>query len=519
MMTYDILLAVQYASTVLMLVLCFIIAGKWKKPLHGWLFFYCITTLVNNASYLAIMQARTEEAAIFAIQISYLGRAFIPFALMNFVLILSNVKKRGYITFIMAAVHTITYFSVVGMRYVPLYYSSFSFSEDGLFPHLIHTNGVWHYVNDAAIIAYIVIGLVLLFCLLRKQKHPRRKKQIILIISAVFTDCIFYVLQFFHIVPGYDLTILGYSIATVILFIAIFRYDMLGTKELARDFVMDRVSDGVVITDENGTVVDYNRIAASIIPKLGSDPKEAIRDISTLIEENRSLDAGGKKYTPKEEEMTDENHVAGKVYMFSDDTEHYKRAEQLTREMMLALSKTVDAKDKYTNGHSIRVAAYSKEIAKRMGKTEEEQELIYEMGLLHDIGKIGVSGEIINKTGKLTDEEFSKIKEHTVIGYNILHQISVVPELADGARSHHERYDGNGYPDGLRGEQIPEAARIICLADCYDAMTSTRTYSKPKTQSEVRDEIERCKGTQFDPAIADVMISMIDSDVEFEMHE
>ena len=518
-MLYNVLLGVQYISTLLMLVLCVIITSKWKKPLHGWLFFYCITTLINNASYLAVMLARTEESAVLAIQISYLGRSFIPFALLHFVLVLSNVKIKKSITFSLAAVHSVTYFSVLLLDKVPLYYSSHSFVNEGLFPHFIHTNGIWHYVNDAFIFSYIIIGLVFLFKFLHKQKHPRRIKQVILIISAVFTDCTFYIVQFFHIIPGYDLTILGYTLATVILFIAIFRYDMLGTKELARDFVIDRVSEGVIITDENGNVVDFNQKAASIIPKIETEPKAAIKEISSMIAENISLDTGDKKYTPKEEDMVDDNHVAGKVYMFSDDTEHYKRAEKLTREMMLALSKTVDAKDRYTNGHSQRVARYSKEIARRMGKSRDEQELIYEMGLLHDIGKIGVSGEILNKTSRLTDEEFAKIKEHTVIGCNILRQITVVPELADGARNHHERFDGRGYPDGLEGEEIPEAARIICLADCYDAMTSTRTYSKPKTQQEVRSEIERCKGSQFDPEIADIMIAMIDSDIDFEMHE
>ena len=205
--------------------------------------------------------------------------------------------------------------------------------------------------------------------------------------------------------------------------------------------------------------------------------------------------------------------------MLSDDTQHYRRAEEMTREMMLALSKTVDAKDHYTNGHSQRVAKYAMEIARRMGKSPEEQEKIYEMGLLHDIGKIGVSEEILNKTTRLTDEEFAKIKQHTTIGYSILRQISVMPELAEGARSHHERYDGRGYPDGLKKDAIPQSARIICLADCYDAMTSTRTYSRAKQQDEVRAEIVRCKGSQFDPEIADIMISMIDDDTEYTMHE
>ena len=202
------------------------------------------------------------------------------------------------------------------------------------------------------------------------------------------------------------------------------------------------------------------------------------------------------------------------------EVKHQTRcAGRLTKEMMLALSKAVDAKDHYTNGHSERVAAYAAEIARRMGKSASEQEHIYEMGLMHDIGKIGVPEEIINKTSRLTDEEFEQIKKHTVIGSEILQQITEMPELSDGARSHHERYDGTGYPDGLKGTDIPEAARIICLADCYDAMTSTRTYSRPKAQATVRAEIKRCAGTQFDPEIAKVLLQMIDEDTDYIMTE
>ena len=192
--------------------------------------------------------------------------------------------------------------------------------------------------------------------------------------------------------------------------------------------------------------------------------------------------------------------------------------ERLSREVMLALSKAVDAKDHYTNGHSSRVAEYAKEIAKRMGKSEKEQEEIYELGLLHDIGKIGVSEEIINKEGRLTDEEFDEIKKHTLTGWEILKTITEIPWLSKGARWHHERYDGNGYPDGLKGKEIPEEARIICLADSYDAMTSKRSYSVPKSQKEVRDEIVRCSGTQFDPDIAIYLLEMIDEDTEFKLH-
>ena len=139
--------------------------------------------------------------------------------------------------------------------------------------------------------------------------------------------------------------------------------------------------------------------------------------------------------------------------------------------LRIVLAKSVDAKDLYMIGHSKRVAQYAREIARRLGKSEAEQCDIYAMGLLHDIGKIGVSEAIINKNGRLTDEEFAEIKKHPLKGYEILQKVKEIPALATVARWHHERYDGCGYPDGLSGETIPEEARIIAVADAYDAMT------------------------------------------------
>lgn len=196
-----------------------------------------------------------------------------------------------------------------------------------------------------------------------------------------------------------------------------------------------------------------------------------------------------------------------------------KEKTRLTLHVVQTLAEAIDAKDTYTNGHSGRVASYSKEIAKRLGYDEERQDEIYIMGLLHDVGKIGVSDQIINKPARLTDEEFAEMKTHPGVGSRILQKIREMPRLSYGARWHHERIDGRGYPDGLTGSEIPEEARIIAVADAYDAMTSNRSYRDLMPQSSVRAEIERGKGTQFDPKIADVMLAMIDEDTGYTMHE
>jgi HD-GYP domain-containing protein (c-di-GMP phosphodiesterase class II) len=141
------------------------------------------------------------------------------------------------------------------------------------------------------------------------------------------------------------------------------------------------------------------------------------------------------------------------------------------------------------------------------------------MGLLHDVGKIGIPDEIINKPGSLTKDEYEVIKSHPVEGERILNTISEMPDLATGARWHHERYDGKGYPDGIGGEDIPEEARIIAVADSYDAMTSRRSYRDALPQEKVRDELVKGKGTQFDPIFADVMLGLMDADKNYDMRE
>ncbi|MBQ8198761.1 MAG: response regulator [Lachnospiraceae bacterium] len=195
------------------------------------------------------------------------------------------------------------------------------------------------------------------------------------------------------------------------------------------------------------------------------------------------------------------------------------KIEDMNQKVIRALVRTIDAKDRYTNGHSLRVAEYSREIARRMNKSEKEQDNIYYAGLLHDIGKIRVPEEVINKPGKLTDEEYDQIKIHPVTSYHILKDIYEDKQISMGAKFHHERYDGNGYPNGLKGENIPEIARIIGVADTYDAMASNRSYRKALPQDVVRSEIEKGKGSQFDPEIADVMLSIIDEDTDYKLKE
>ncbi len=202
-----------------------------------------------------------------------------------------------------------------------------------------------------------------------------------------------------------------------------------------------------------------------------------------------------------------------------DEIQNYENREKNYRAMAINTIETIagaiDAKDEYTGGHSDRVGMYAQILAREMAAdydfSEEDILRIHYVGLVHDIGKIGVADDVLNKIGKLSEEELSLMKKHSEIGYEIMSSLgNIIEGLLDGVRHHHERFDGNGYPDGLEGTDIPLIARILALADSYDAMTSNRVYRMRLSDEEVRQEILDCAGTQFDPALAELFVRLID---------
>ena len=189
--------------------------------------------------------------------------------------------------------------------------------------------------------------------------------------------------------------------------------------------------------------------------------------------------------------------------------EKTKLVEKVSLNAIMVIANTIDAKDTYTSGHSVRVAKCAEAIARRLGWEEHEIQNLHSIALLHDIGKIGVPDAILNKPAKLNNEEFEVIKKHPVIGNDILKDIHMIKNVAEGALYHHERYDGKGYPFGISGEEIPLCARIIGIADAYDAMTSNRIYRSKLSSDKVMKEFEKGRGTQFDPQLTDIFLDML----------
>lgn len=214
-----------------------------------------------------------------------------------------------------------------------------------------------------------------------------------------------------------------------------------------------------------------------------------------------------KPFEPEELKIAVENGIS-KYSMASNNKVFYNELRELFYKTIRAISNALDTKDSYTNGHSLRVTLYSMILARELNLGDAYMEDIEIAGLLHDIGKIAMPKSILCKNGKLTDEEFLVMKSHPVRGEKIVINIKKLQMISEWVKAHHEKWDGTGYPDALKGNEIPLAGRIIALADTYDAMTSTRPYRTALSHEVAISEIKRCSGTQFDPELAELFIKL-----------
>ncbi len=307
--------------------------------------------------------------------------------------------------------------------------------------------------------------------------------------------------------------------------------------------IFNRIDTPMLVTDEEGQITLMNR-AAGLFLKTSDDRiiEHRIQDFFSIRDEvlksqAQSFDAtctvNQKECRLRLSRVTNVYHEPlGTIYMITDlsdkiemitELESYrnhlqekldlktKELEALTLQAISAVANTIDAKDEYTKGHSVRVAHYAAQLAKKLGKDEAFVNNLHYMALLHDIGKIGVPDSVLNKAGRLNETEFGLIKQHTVIGAEILKDITMVEGVALGAKYHHEKYNGTGYPSGLKGTEIPYEARIIGIADAFDAMTSNRVYRRGLPIERVIQEFEKGIGTQFDPDMTPVFIDLVKS--------
>ena len=533
-----------------------------NKKVDCFYLLFCILVTVNCLGRYMLADAESIEMAIWANKFLYVGGCYAP---LLTVLVLSKLcggKLPKILSGFLFLYSTVIMGLVFTIGHSTIYYKQVELGIGNGYHYLIKTYGPLHILYPIMMALYAVIMLVYLFVALRKRKEISFRLVVTICVTG-FSFCFIYILErVFH--SNIDFLSIGYLVGILFLnkyFERINMYDM--TANISAS--IERMNEyGYIVFDNKYRYANANDLIKKLFPEMQSwsiDQEVCVSDsylykecIEYLMDWNgeesvyKYISVDGKYYQfgirrisyankgyigyllefinrtmEKKYYNTIEQYNTAMEKKVEEKTREVKEQELRTKELFIqtvtALSEAVDAKDRYTSGHSKRVAKYSRMIAERLGKSKEEQDEIYRAGLLHDVGKIRIPAEIINKPGKLTEEEYNVIKVHSITGYHILKGISDSSGIAIAAKYHHERYDGKGYPNGLSGENIPEVARILAVADAYDAMASNRSYRKALPQELVRSEIEKGKNSQFDPYIAEVMLKMIAEDKDYSMRE
>jgi len=532
-------------------------------------FFFLLIMLlmtIANAGYLAIALSTTLSEAILANKFCYISGCFNPPVLLFLICEICNYKVPKWLRVSLYSYSFIVYMMVLTIGFNTFYYDTVFLKSIGGVTVLGHTYGIGHIFFNVIVYGYVVAQAALLLYSIIKKKTVSQKSLLALIIVNGVNVCMFGVGRVF--LPDVEVMALTYAIDSCIFIYMYRRSRMYSIEDNVIDCFSKQQANGYIMFDNHLNFLGCNNIAIDIFPALSecrvdrsirkkTELKAILFWVDNFVDNENEIfeyETEERHYECHVEYMWYRKNPCGYMIELREDTSKWKyvkllsvhnaelerfqtelenkvdeqtieiRAQQekqkkLFLQTVIALSEAVDASDRYTSGHSKRVAKYASMIADRMGKSKEEQEDIYCAGLLHDVGKIRIPGEIINKPGKLTDEEYNTIKIHTITGYHILKGISDNNYIAVAAKYHHERYDGKGYPNGLAGENIPEVARIIGVADAYDAMASNRSYRNALPQDVVRSEIEKGRGTQFDPIIADIMLQMMAEDETYNMKQ
>ncbi|MBD5426861.1 MAG: response regulator [Treponema sp.] len=330
------LLIVQCVSIGALLVEIAYIFKNWKARIHGYLFFYCLATLINNLGYLGVMLARTRADALLALQVSYFGRVWIPYSFLLFGLKQCEKKVSPRVLGALAFFHFATYIMVATAKHHKLYYTSIDFVYSGLHPHLVCTYGIWRNAFMALTIVYTVYFLPVLMRRLLAARNPFTKKRLLFVLIAALVQVLFFVLELCKVADDYDLTMLGYTLAIFFMYIAMFRYDLLDFQELAKDFVVDHLSEAIVAVNVDKKVSFFNERAGELFPRLREAPDQAVEDIRLATNGSETVRINDSIFSLEKNNLYRGKKLAGTAYVFKDETERLAYIKELEAQKQLA---------------------------------------------------------------------------------------------------------------------------------------------------------------------------------------
>ena len=374
MNVHDILLGMQYATVSALFIEIVIVFLRWKNTIHSCLVFACVCSFLSNMGYLFEMKAQSEEAYILAIKFSYIGRVWIAFAFFLFSARICRVKIPKRIILPLVIVHFLIYLSVLTIGSNGLYYKDYKFVADPEFPKFYHSNGSMHDLLMLINLVLVAFAMGWVIRAYRKETHKKVKRRYMTLILAFGVQTVSWVMQVAHIFPitkFYDISMPGALVGTVFMLIAIFKFDLMGTREIAKDFAVDRISEGIIAVDNEGRIQYYNEpmtklypefetffsesISLSLTAKSIKTPYDILDDITSAVASGETITIGERIYTPEENDLVYGGEKYGKLYALVDDTEHYRYMEELQEQRDIA-DNANEAKSRFlaSMSHEIR---------------------------------------------------------------------------------------------------------------------------------------------------------------------
>lgn len=535
MTVYNGLLLMQ--TTVAILCAVFIVVLLTLKASYTSKILLCCASLafVQNAGYLIELSAGRLvidqlSQALSGVKIKYLGCAFI---LTMFLLFIVNYCRTKFPKWLLAFFVLVDLIVVVGIFSYPhttIYYKNAVYMPTGEFiPYMKITRGVLYYIYIASEALQLICCITIPIYSAFHETEKFRIRNYILIAFGAGVAALPYILQMAGFIRVVDVVPMFTALSTIIFIVGILHFHLFDLAETAEATILKTIKDPVIVLDQANCFVYANDAAKRVFPELVNFGEGhtlegfaleqyfyEIKDQKLLPEFKIDNQIFYVKYSRI---MENDFHVGYRLLLTDVSAERAsqvsaraKEMKALSKKVLETLAEAIDAKDKYTQGHSLRVALYAKKLAKAAGISDDVAEKIRYAGLLHDIGKIGIPDSVLNKAGHLTDTEFKQIQQHTTNGGKILVNIEGMDDVYDVALHHHEKYDGTGYPDKLSSANIPYEARIVGIADSYDAMRSNRVYRKGLSKEVILGELKKGRGKQFDPALDDTFIKLVEQD-------
>ncbi len=536
-------LIIYYAAFFIMAICMFVIniqQSSYSQKLMSSLCAWCC--FISFGFCIKISNPSSLEYHIIGQKILYMAYLHALFYLFLFVCDFCNKIIPYRIQLVLILNNFVMSFFALILDKHDLIYTSSAAVGAGEYTYFIHGYGPLYKLYYIEMLIYM---LVMFYMIIRNMIKIGSSVRIasILLILAILVHFTGYLVQRLISFP-YEFTPIGFIISVIIILHLIYVERVYNVNDVARDYIFDTIDSAFIVTDASFRYKGSNNMAKQIFKELNEINIDSnLYSVSSSLRQVingdiKQMDFEGNLYEPSIKRIKEGKSVIAIVIALTNVTsqfeykalqdsyreelevevekqtrvaqERHKKVEQMSFQLVQTLANAIDAKDKYTNGHSSRVAEYSVRMARAMGWNKEDIDILRYEGLLHDIGKIGISDAILNKAARLSEDEFDILKDHVTIGGDIMHDASTLPGADNVIRHHHERYDGTGYPDGLKGEQIPIDARIVTIADTYDAMASNRVYRKALPKDVIRVELLKGSGRQFDPKILEVFISLFD---------